>query len=121
MKFIITESNLEKVIFKYLDNKKFIVVDRGRKFNNYVYFLNSNDDEMAQISVYTHNAFGELRNWVYVTYYLIEEISVFFSISKFSSLNIIGEWVGQTLKIEPQKVTDARQEGNYRLIIDGTV
>ena len=118
MKFILTESAIKRAISKYLDKKDFIILDMGKTFNNYIYLYNSSDDEVAQICVYTTNAIGEKRNWVFVTYYLIEEISEFFTIDREIALDIIGDWVGEKLSITPKRVEDARKEGNYRLIIE---
>jgi hypothetical protein len=45
MKYLITESQFDKAIFKYLDNQDFIRIEK--KVN--VYFVNSEGDEYAQI------------------------------------------------------------------------
>jgi hypothetical protein len=45
MKYLITESKLEKVIFRYLDNQDFIQIKGG----NRIYFANSEGDEYSQI------------------------------------------------------------------------
>jgi hypothetical protein len=45
MKYLITESQIDKVIFKYLDNQDFIQIEKG----DGVYFVNSEGDEYAQI------------------------------------------------------------------------
>ena len=45
MKFIITESKMENIIFKYLDNQDFVKVDVNRGFE----LLNSEDDDVVQI------------------------------------------------------------------------
>jgi hypothetical protein len=45
MKYLITESQLDNIIFKYLDNQDFIQID----MNDSIYFVNSEDDKYAQI------------------------------------------------------------------------
>ena len=45
MKYLITESKIKKVVLRYLDDKNF-VMGNGK---NYVFFVNSEDDEYAQI------------------------------------------------------------------------
>ena len=45
MKFIITESQKDKAIFKYLDNQDFIRIDKGER----IYFVNSKNDKDVQI------------------------------------------------------------------------
>jgi len=45
MKYLITESQLDKVIFRYLNNQNFIQIER----NNIIYFVNSEGDKYGQI------------------------------------------------------------------------
>ena len=97
MKLVITENKFKSVIFKYLDKKDFIIKNNNKKFNNYIYFLNSENDDYSVISVYKKNAFGEERNWVFVNNNLIEEISSFFSMSYDNSAELITSWVGHKL------------------------
>jgi len=115
MKYLITESKLEKVIFKYLDNQDFVIYDNKKRFNNYIYFLNSESDRQSQISVYVNNAFGEVRNWVFVNRRLTEDLSTFFSIGKSDCLDIIKEWVNNTLGISDSTIWDGPYD--YRLMV----
>jgi hypothetical protein len=117
MKYLITESKLEKVIFRYLDIQDFVIYDNKKKFNNYIYFLNNESDRKSQISVYLNNAFGEVKNWVFVNYDLIEELCNFFSIDKLDSLEIIRLWVIDTLGIKVNKIMDSSGEHYHRLIV----
>ena len=117
MKYLITESKLEKVIFKYLDIQDFVIYDNKKKFSNYIYFLNSESDRESQISVYTNNAFGEVRNWVFVNSDLIEELSTFFSIDRLDCLDIIKVWINNTLGISDSTIWDGPYE--YRLTVNG--
>jgi hypothetical protein len=95
MKYLITESQLDKVIFKYLDNQDFIQIER----NNGIYFVNSEDDKYAQIR------FDKDDGWCYIYYKLIEEISSFFSMQGSDSQQVIGRWVENTLQM---RVTNTR-------------
>ena len=115
MKYLITESQFDKIVSKYLDNQDFVIYNDNRKFNNYIYFLNSESDELSQISVYVTNTFGEVRNWVFVNGDLIEELSNFFSIDKLDCLDIIRVWVSDTLSIRVGKIMDSSGEHYYRL------
>ena len=117
MKFLITESQFDKVIFKYLDNQDFVIYDNKKRFNNYIYFLNSESDGISQICLYHKNAFGDVRNQVFVKYDLIEELSNFFSIDKFDCLDIIGAWVSNTLSIKIGRVSIAEIHDSHRLIV----
>ncbi len=116
MKYLITESKLDRVIFKYLDNQDFVIYDNKKKFNNYIYFLNSESDRESQISVYTNNAFGEVRNWVFVNSDLIEELSTFFSIDRLDCLDIIKVWINNTLGISDSTIWDGPYD--YRLTVN---
>jgi len=115
MKYLITESKLEKVIFKYLDIQDFVIYDNKKRFNNYIYFLNSESDRQSQISVYVNNAFGEVRNWVFVNRDLTDILSTFFSIGKSDCLDIIKEWVNNTLGISNSTIWDGPYD--YRLMV----
>ena len=118
MKYIITESKLDNIIFRYLDNQDFVIYDDKKKFNSYTHFLNSDSDNISQISVYVRNAFGEVRNWVFVNPDLTEELSNFFPIDKQDCLDIIGDWVSNTLSIKVGKIYDSSSgEQWHRLIV----
>ena len=90
MKFSITESKLNKVIFNYLDLKHFI----KKETKDRIYFINNIDDEYVQIG-YDKN---DGRCFIY--YKLIEEISLFFSMEESDSEQVIGKWVEDTLQME---------------------
>jgi hypothetical protein len=93
MKYLITESQIDNIIFKYLDNQDFIQIEK----NNSIYFVNSKGDEYAQIR------FDKDDGSCYIYYKLVEEISTFFSMQKSDSEQVIGRWVENTLQM---KVTD---------------
>jgi hypothetical protein len=93
MKYLITESQREKVIFKYLDNQDFIPIEKGNK----IYFANSEGDEYAQIR------YDKDDGWCYIHYKLVDEISSFFSLWQADSKEVIGMWVENTLQM---RVTD---------------
>jgi hypothetical protein len=90
MKYLITESQIDKVIFKYLDNQDFIQIERG----DGVYFVNSEGDEYAQIRYFKKD-----RKCVIYTG-LIDEVSSFFSMQGYDAREAIGRWVGETLKVD---------------------
>jgi len=119
MKYIITESMVRKAVSKYLDSEEYFILDLGKGFNNYIYFLNFPDSKVAQICVYTHNAFGETRNWIYISRKVIDDISSLFRMSMYESKYIIGEWVENKLGIKSGKIEDAAYEGIHRLIVGG--
>jgi len=93
MKYIITESQFNKTVFIYLDNQDFIQIDR----NDSIYFLNSEDDEYAQIRYNTEDG------RCYISKKLFKEIYSFFSLNESDCEEVIGKWVENTLQI---KVTE---------------
>ena len=70
MKYLITESKLNKAIFRYLDNQDFVVI----KISNRLYFVNSENDEYAQIR------YDEDSEVCFINIDLVKEISSFFSL-----------------------------------------
>ena len=97
MKFIITESKLENIIFKYLDNQDFVKIEGS----DYVYFSNSSDDEYAEIK------YDKNDGCCYIYFGLRDEISDFFYLSSDDSKELIGKWVENTLQMKVTKTTDA--------------
>ena len=100
MKYLITESQLDRVIFRYLDNQDFIQI----KIGLLTYFVNSEGDEYAQIK---NGNFGCV-----ITPELIKEISSFFSLDEFDSKEVIGGWVENTLRM---RVTDTHVRRNMQM------
>jgi len=89
MKYLITESQLDKAVFIYLNNQDFIQVKR----KNNTYFVNSEGDEYAQIK------YDKDNSWCYIYHKLINEISSFFSLELTDSKDVIGRWVENTLQM----------------------
>ena len=86
MKYLITESQLDKAVFIYLNNQDFIQIKR----RNSIYFVNSEGDEYAQIR------YDKNDGLCYIHYGLIYEISSFFSLGISDSKEVIGRWVENT-------------------------
>ena len=89
MKYKITDSKLDSVIFLYLDNQDFIRIERDDK----IYFANSEGDEYAQIK------YDKDDGWCYISWKLVKEIYYFFSLGEYDSEQVIGRWVENTLQI----------------------
>jgi hypothetical protein len=89
MKYIITESQLDKAVFIYLNNQDFIQIERDLL----TYFVNSENDEYAQIR------YDKSDGWCYIHYKLVDEISSFFSLEESDSKEVIGRWVENTLQM----------------------
>ena len=101
MKYLITESQLDKVIFKYLDNQDFIQF----KTSESIYFVNSESDEYAQIRFYKDGR-------CYVSYDLYNEISMFFSLQDSDFDKIIVKWVENIIKMEVESIGVAPSSGS---------
>ena len=100
MKYLITESQLDKAIFRYLNNQDFIQI----KKRNYIFFVNSEGDKYGQIRY-------DEDEWCYISIDLIEEISSFFSLQPYDSEQVIGRWVENTLQM---KVTETFELNGIR-------
>ncbi len=94
MKYLITESQLNKVIFKYLDNQDFIQVN----YTYETYFVNSRSDRQGVIR------YDSRDERCYIDLNLIDEISSFFSVGSTYSKTIVKEWVGNKLNVEIKDV-----------------
>ena len=90
MKYLITESQLDRVIFKYLDNQDFVVI----KMENRLYYVNSEGDEYAQVRYHPKD------RWCTIHYDLVEEIGNFFSLDTYESIGVINKWIEDKLGIK---------------------
>jgi hypothetical protein len=88
MKYIITESQFDKAVFKYLDNQDFIKVNKKEN----IFFLNSSDDKLSDAQIAYIKSDGEC----YIKYELMVEISEFFSTDVYEVNKIIGRWFENT-------------------------
>jgi hypothetical protein len=100
MKYLITESQLDKFIFKYIDLKRFIRIKKDDR----IYFAYSEGDEYAQIR------YDEDDGWCFIHTNLVKEISSFFSLGLSGSEEVIGRWVENTLQM---KVTNTAIPEKY--------
>ena len=90
MKYLITESQIDKLIFKYLNNQDFIVTGNDTS----LFFVNSENDEYAQIR------YDEDDEICFINVNLVTEISSFFSLQLYNSQQIIGKWVENTIQMK---------------------
>ena len=97
MKYLITESQIDKIIFKYLDNQDFIVTGNDTS----LFFINSESDKLAQIR------YDEDSEVCFINIDLNKEISSFFSLGRDESQKVISRWVENTLQMRVTKTTDA--------------
>ena len=108
MKFLIKESQIDNLVFKYLDNQDF-VKDTTK---DDIFFLNSIDDEQGVI------VFNKKKGMLYISWALRDEISSFFTISGTHAMNLITDWAQGYIdqKIRLNYVTNQKSllnRGNY--------
>jgi hypothetical protein len=96
MKYLITESKLDRVIFKYLDNQDFIQIEK----ENSIYFVNSKNGKNGEIR------YDKEYGWCVIYRKLIKEISSFFSLGESVSEEIISNWVEDTLQMKVTNTFD---------------
>ena len=101
MNYLITESQLDRMVFKYLDSRNFILIDNNAVGIASIYFANSEDDELAQIR------YDEDYALCYINMDLNKEVSSIFSLGRESSQEVIAKWVEKTLETKVKKTTDA--------------
>ena len=94
MKYLITESQLDRVIFKYLDNQDFVVI----KMKNRLYYVNSEGDEYAQVRYHPKDRYCTIN------YNLVEEIGKFFSLGTNECIDIINKWVENKVGVKSMDV-----------------
>jgi len=90
MKYLITPSQLDKIVFKYLDNQDFII--KRMNSDNINYFVNSEGDGYMDALIQHHRS-GDCV----ISYELINEIATFFSIDFNDSKYVIARWIENTL------------------------
>jgi len=89
MKYIVTQEQIDKVIFKYLDNQDFIHIKYG--VNDYL--VNSEKDEYAQIR------YNRISDHCTINFELVVEIVKFFSLSPRDAISVIDRWVEKTFNV----------------------
>ena len=72
MKYLITESQFDRAVFLYLDYQNFVQI----KKRHIIYFVNSEDNEYAQINYNKKNGLCNIK------YTLIKDVSSLFSLDE---------------------------------------
>ena len=90
MKYIIPQDKVDKVVFKYLDLKRF----EKRKPKYYEGIIFAYPDKEYGVLGYENNGF------LYIYHEIINEISSTFGMDLSDSKSIIGRWVGNRYQLE---------------------
>ena len=94
MKYLITESQINNLVFKYLENQDFV----SFKTNKDIYFMNTNEDEYGKIR------FDKKDSECYISKKLVDEVSEFFSMDNSDSKELIGRWFENTIKMKVKDI-----------------
>lgn len=108
MKYVITESQLDKLIFKYLDSKDFITIKLGPN----IFFSDSEDSSESQIT------YDKSVKSCYVSRELLVEISDFFNLNAQDTMKVIGEWITHAQQVEVNNVFPAMGLFKFNLRIE---
>ena len=105
MKYIITEGQFDKIVFRYLNNQDFIQIEK----KNRIYFVNSEGDEYAQIR------YDKSDELCYIKHNLVNEISSFFSLEVSDSEQTIGRWVENILQMKVTSIVPMKDKNENTL------
>lgn len=94
MKYLILESQIDRLVVKYLNSKHYTQINKGDR----IYFVNSEGDKYAQIK------YDKSDGLCFVNINLIKEISSFFDLEFSDSKEVIGRWVENTLNQEVEDI-----------------
>ena len=94
MKYLITESQLDNIIFDYLDTQDFYHREDGGGH----YFFES--ERSYKDNQYSKIAYFFMSDECYISSDILTEVAEFFSLDLYTSLNIISDWVGTKIGIE---------------------
>ncbi len=94
MKYIITESQIDNIVFKYLNTQDFYHREDGGGH----YFFESEssykDNQYAKIAYYY------MSEDCYISSDILTEVAEFFSLDLYTSLNVISNWVENKIGIK---------------------
>lgn len=94
MKYLITESQIENLMFQYLDSLDLVQTEKDDK----IYFKKSEGDSVSLIVYDTDRELCKL------SWRVINEISEFFSVDKSDSKEVIGKWVEKTIQMKVSRI-----------------
>jgi hypothetical protein len=109
LKYIITESKLNKLIFRYLDYQDLIIIDKGRN----VYFVNSEGDRYSKIR------YDKNTELCHIDMNLIDIISsLFFTGNWRLAEEPIKRWVEDTLQMNVYSIIPSDTSNDFRLRVN---
>ena len=117
MKYIITQKQLDKIIFEYLDSKNLPIIESevfsDGKFFKRVYFdVPKRRKGVAKYSLIRYDKGGKWFGWCFISDMLVDDISSLFSLSESNSEEVIGRWVENTLKMKVKNISNVSGIGD---------
>jgi hypothetical protein len=94
MKYIINESRLENLIYKYLDMKDLYLLSTVN--SSYFFYSRKSFDDGEYPIISYDNKYKDC----FVSSTFVEDVSSLFSIDPEYSLKVISDWVGNKLDVE---------------------
>lgn len=94
MKYIITESQIDNIVFKYLNTQDFYHREDGGGY----YFFES--ERSYKDNQYAKIVYDYMSEDCFISSDILIEVAEFFSLSLTRSLMIIAKWVGSKIGIE---------------------
>ena len=117
MKYIITQKQLDKIIFEYLDSKNLPIIESevlsDGKFFKRIYFDIPNRRKGApKQALIRYDGGGGWSKWCFISDRLVWEISSLFSLNESDSEEVIGRWVENTLQMNVQNISNVSGVGD---------
>jgi hypothetical protein len=112
MKYIITESRFENLIFKYLDNKLDGIELKKGDYSAIVFVFPGEESGLMRW-------LGKKSRGQLLTYYeIVDEVETMFSMDESDDLDVIGRYVESRYNLKVNKNWLSYQIGTSRLTVD---
>jgi hypothetical protein len=111
MKYIISESRLDNVIFKYLDSTFENIEIKKGKYSDIVFAFH--DQEYGLMGW-----IGKKSNQLFTYYEIVNEVKTMFSMGNSDALDVIGRYVESRYNLKVNKNWLSYQIGTSRLTVD---
>jgi hypothetical protein len=95
MEYLITESQYDRVVFRFLNDKNLNIIEKS---DEALFFTDSVDKEYSQIY------FSQIDGECYIQNKFINEVSNLFSLNRVDTERVIGRWVQKTTGLPVTKV-----------------
>jgi hypothetical protein len=99
MEYLITESQYDRVVFRFLNDKNLIIIEKS---DEALFFTDSVDNEYSQIY------FSQIDGKCFIRNKLINDVSYRYQLNRIDTERVIGRWVQKRINLffKNQKTTD---------------